>query len=848
MWTAAAARLIIRFRLPLLIAILALTGVFAWKASEVALKSITTDTFPTDHEFVQTFLDFQHTFGGASTVVLMIEVEEGDIFDTPTLEKVRRVTKAVELLPAINNYQVLSLAQRKVRDIRVDDVEGFTTVPIMWPEVPQTPEAIEELITLLRGSPRYNGKIVSYDGKAALVVAGFFDDKLDPKVLHGKLMEIKAAEEDANTKIRLIGRPIVLGEILANSQQQVTIFIASIVAMILMLVVYFRDLRGVLVPVLTMVMSAAWGVGFLGFLGYNLDPLIMVVPFIISARALGHSAQLINRYLTEYDRWKDRKKAAEETFVGLWSPGFIGILADALAVLAVLLTPIPLMHKLAVLGGFWVMSIVVSDLIFNPIFLSYFPPPKKKDTGRGGLLERALGWIGRATTGGHVRAILVITGVMAVVGFLLARTLVIGDVHAGTPLLWPDSRYNVDTARIADKFGNTEMFNVIVEGESQDAIKSPAVLRNMEGLQRRLEMLPQVSASMSIADLLPGIISAIHGGDPKWELIPLDRRESGFFLSMIFSSAEPGDMGNFITVDSRYANITVYLHDHKGDTLREVAEVARAYVAAHPFPLERHAWADLSWTERLLVKARAELMKGWAIGVARARLAGQGITHEALVAAVQHYVDSLPFERAQFRLAGGMGGLLAAVNEVIVRTEFLVTFMAFFIVFLCCAIPYRSMVAGVYFLIPLVISNYLTFALMGALQMGLDVNSLPVVALGVGLGVDYGLYVVHRVEEELARTGDLRFAIIEALMTSGKAVVFTALTMIAGVIFWVWSFLRFQADMGLLLVFWMGMSATGGLVLLPTLLWLTKPKFLYRRAGRDRKTGELLKPATAATN
>jgi predicted RND superfamily exporter protein len=184
---------------------------------------------------------------------------------------------------------------------------------------------------------------------------------------------------------------------------------------------------------------------------------------------------------------------------------------------------------------------------------------------------------------------------------------------------------------------------------------------------------------------------------------------------------------------------------------------------------------------------------------------------------------------ARFRLAGGFAGLLSAVNEVVMRTEALVTLMAFLVVFLVCAISYRSILAGLFFMVPLVVSNYLTYALMGLRGIGLDVNTVPIVALGVGLGVDYGLYVVSRIEEEVRARGDLAEAIVIAMATSGKAVVVTAMTMVAGVVFWTFSFLRFQADMGLLLVFWMTMSMVGSLLLLPTLIWIFRPKFVMNR-------------------
>jgi len=763
-----------RHRLAVL-ALVALTTLgFGYLALQVRVESPTIDLFPSNHPYVETFKKYSDVFGGASRVVIQLEVTEGDVFNPETLAKVQRITKALELMPGVNNYQVLSLAQRKVKEQKVDAERGFRAIPLAWPEVPTDQAGCEELRQRVHKNRRIHGSLVSLDDKATLILAGFFEGKQEPLAIYQGVEEIVAREADARTKVQLIGRPVLLGFIMSQYPQLVWLFLLTVGSILAVLVFYFRDLRGVLVPVITALVSAVWGVGCLSLLGYNFDPLLIVVPFIISARALSHSVQLVERYIEEYIERGDRIAAATATFVGLFKPGWLGIVADAACVMLVLLTPIPLLQKLAMMGGLWILSVLVSDMVLNPIILSYLPPPKlraiKKDDLLGRLLSRVAGWcLGRSR-----RYILAGVLVMGLVGFVFARNLVIGDVNPGTPMLWPDSKYNQDTERIAEKFRNTEEFTVVVEGESRDAIKNPQVLRTMEAFQRHMEAIPEVGATASLADLLPGIISILHGGDPRWELIPDDPRDSGFFLEMIYQAAEPGDLVRNVTIDSQNANITLYLRDHKGDTLRRVVEHAKAFIDAHPVP------------------------------------------------------------GARFRLAGGYGGLLAAINEVVAQQEALVTVLAFGVIFLFCALGYLSFVAGIFFLFPLLVSNYMTYPLMGARGIGLDVNALPVVVLGVGMGVDYGLYVVGRIQEEFKRLGNIEESIRVAITTSGRAVVFTASTMVFGVVFWSFSFLRFQADMGLLLLFWMIISMLGGIILLPALVAWIKPKFLFGPRKADR--------------
>ena len=760
-------RFLLRQRVVVLIIILGITGFFGYQAANIRVESPLIDLFPKTHPYVETYTKYAGVFGGASRVAIQIEVKEGDIFQKEVLQKIRRITKELELLPGINNYQVLSLAQRKVKELKIDAVRGFRAVPVMWPKVPETDEEIEELRHRIYTNRRIFGTLVSMDSKATLIVGGFFEKKLKPLDAYNQIEAIVAKERDANTVISVIGRPILLGNILSRSSQLIWLFALTVFSILVVLLIYFRDLRGVVVPLCTAIVSAIWGIGFLTTLDINFDTLVIVVPFIISARALSHSVQMVKRYIEEYIKHLDKKKAAASCFSGLFKPGMLAIVTDAAGVMLVLLTPIPLLQKLAVMGGFWVISILVSDMILNPILLSFLPAPNVEKQSRQGLIDRLLARVAGWTLGKQRKWILGTTVVVFGVGFLFARTLVVGDVHPGTPMLWPDSKYNQDTDRMAEKFRNTEEFTVVVEGDSRDAIKNPKVLRAMEAFQHHMESIPEVGATSSLADLLPGIIAILHGSDPKWELIPDDPRETGFFLEMIFSSSEPGDLVRFVTIDSQNANITMYLRDHKGETLRKVVEHAQAFI------------------------------------------------------------DQNPVKGAKFRMAGGYGGLLAAINEEVTKHQAQVTILAFGIIYLFCALAYRSILAGLLFLVPLAVSNYLTYALMGARGIGLDVNSLPVVAVGVGLGVDYGLYIVGRIQEEFKKSQNIQTAIITALGTAGKAVIFTASTMVFGVVFWSFSFLRFQADMGIMLLVWMIISMLGGLILLPTLVATIKPKFIF---------------------
>jgi uncharacterized protein len=762
---------ILRYRWLVLSSLIATAAWMAHQARQVQVVSITTDVFPSTHPYVRTFMKYSDVFGGASKVLISLEVKDGTIWTRDTLEKVQRITKAVELLPGINNYQVISLAQRKVKVQKIDAVAGIRSVPVMWPEVPSSAEELGALQRTILGSRRYYGSLVSLDQKATIIAAGFFEDQMRPKVIYETLDEIVRRESTANIAINVIGRPMLLGDIASKSPRLGLIMLVTGACMLLVLFVYFRNLVGVVAPACAAIFSALMGFGFLGVIGLNFDPLVLVIPFIITARALSHSVQFVSRFLDEHETHQDKQKAALATAVALFKPGVVAILTDILGIALIYIAPIPLLQKLALMGSFWLMSIFLSGMVLSPILLSFLPVPAHRHVKKVSLVESLLARVSRFCTGPARRNVFLGVLVIMSASFFLARNLVVGDVHPGTPMLWPDSRYNQDVDAIAKKFANTEELTVVVEGESHDTTKRPEVLSNIAAFQKHMEALDEVGATTSIADLLPGVVSLYHGDDPKFELVPDHREQSAFFLKMIFTAGQPGDLTRYITPDSKNASIGLFLRDHKGETLRKVIAHAQAFIAAHP-------------------------MKG-----------------------------------ARFRLAGGYGGLLAAINEEVAALDARITLAAFGAVFLCCLMAYRSLVAGVLFLLPLMLSNYMTYALMGALGIGLDVNVLPVVALGVGLGVDYGLYVVENVQEAYARGINAVDAVRHGVEGAGKGVLVTGLTMAAGLVFWRFSFLRFQAEMGMLLLFWMTMSMLGGLILLPALLVHFQPKFVFRRAA-----------------
>jgi predicted RND superfamily exporter protein len=192
-------------------------------------------------------------------------------------------------------------------------------------------------------------------------------------------------------------------------------------------------------------------------------------------------------------------------------------------------------------------------------------------------------------------------------------------------------------------------------------------------------------------------------------------------------------------------------------------------------------------------------------------------TLQAVTDAVKKFAAENPSPKASFLLASGNAGVMAATNEVVAAAERPILYWVFGAVIALCLITFRSLRATLCIIVPLAIVSYLAYVVMVYLDIGLKTSTLPVVALGVGIGVDYGIYLFARLESALKNGEGFEDAMIIAYKDTGAAIVFTGLTLAVGVSLWVFSDLKFQADMGILLTFMFVVNMVGAIILLPAM-------------------------------
>lgn len=761
------ARFAIRHRLAALLLILGVTTPFFYYLLQVSLFPTFDDLLP-DHPFIRVHKQVRDQFEGASLVSIALMVKEGDIFNPKTLQKIMLLTDRMEYLPGVNHNQIESIAHLRTRTLKITPEGLIRSLPLLPAKPPQSREALARIREECFSNDTIYGRLVSYDGQGALVTASFFELHVDYGKLFDDLKRLERELEDANTEIYITGQPMLYGWIAHYYPQTLLIFAITLFVLLSLLLFYFRRLVGVVVPLAGGVVSTIWGLGFTGMLGYNFDPLTLVIPLLITARCISHGVQLTERYLEEYEERGDKEESVTAAMGELFLPGMIGVITDAGGIFVIAVAAVPIMRKLAFFCSFWAMSISLSVLLLGPILLSYLPAPRERKCYKIRALQTYLGRMGRLSTGRRSRwAILGISLLLLAVSLGLFPHLVIGDNSPGSPLLYRDHDYNVSAAEINRRFAGTNHYSIIFSGNRPQIIKEPKVLSRMEELEEHLLQDPKAGGARSLAILTKSLEMVWHYFDPKWEYIPESQKDAGNLLFIYEVAAPvPRILSSYMDYQARESIVTIYYKDTQSDTIQRVLKQTR------------------------------------------------------------EFIDSHPTDGVRYKLAGGEIGVLAAINEMIEVANQRTLYLVLGMVFVCVFLSYYSLSVTLLIMSPLLLATLICVAYMVLKGIGMNVNTLPVTGIGIGVGVDYAVYIVDRMRQETHRMGgDLDGAIHRAISTTGMAVSFTAACLVGGIIFWyIFSDIRFQGEMAILLSLLMALNALMAVTLVPALFSLLRPK------------------------
>ncbi len=715
-------------------------------------------TVPSNHEYMKVFSKYKNTFGGANKIIVAIRPVKESIYTKNSLIKLSKITEEVFFIDGVDRSSVTSLFTPNVRFVEVVE-EGFRAGNIISADFSGNQEQLEKIKENVLKS-NWNGRIVARDGSSALVVATLIDkdqkgNPIDVFKIADSLENIRQKYEDNDLKVHIIGYSKAVGDIADGTQGVVVFFLFAFLLIMSLLIIYYKSWLLSIYTLICSLVPIIWLLGLMPILGLSLDPMSILIPFLIFSIAVSHAVQMVNAWKNESLSGNSSLSSSKKAFKNLFVPGTTALLANAVGFGVIAVVEIAIVRELVITATVGVLLMIVSNKFLLTILLSYFPKnlKLKRSLGNAQLADSFWRFLTKILNFKISIVILFIFSVIFVLFFFYAQKIQIGDLGVGVPELREDSRYNKDVVAITDSFDiAVDSLKVIVE---IDGVDSPCLNKNImesvDDFEFFIKQNENVLAVQGMAGLVRKINQSYSENNARWRVVP----ESSIQIAQGVGYATR--LGNaFMNSSCNVLPITIFLKDHQSQTIKSVIDDIKFFASNN--------------------------------------------NNNAL----------------NYKLAMGNAGVMAATNEVIDNSEMLVNLSLFITVSLLCLAVFKSFSITFSIVLPLLFVTIACNALMVFLSIGVKVNTLPVIALGVGVGVDYGIYLFERISHALKyENKTLNQAYFISLKQRGSASIFTALIMSIAVLSWIWSDLKFQQDMGLLLGFMLFFNMLGAILLAP---------------------------------
>ena len=766
---------------------------------------------PLKHEYMQTFLQYEKEFGGANRVLVALVARDGNMFTPEFFESFETITDQVFFIPGVDRASVRSIFTPNVRFVEIVE-DGFAGGNVIPSDYAPSEEMFEQVRSNIVKSGEV-GRLVSADFSGAMVWANLSEEnpqtgeKLDYRNVAAQLEGIRTEFENENYTVHIIGFAKIVGDISDGAKSVGWFFLIALVMTSILLYMYSRSIWLTVLPLTCSLVAVIWQMGILSLLGYSLDPMNILTPFLIFAIGVSHGVQKISAWMVEkefggrtpddwvksgYNTLEDIQKiprrspmhGSRETIKKLLAPGVIALVSDTIGFLTILFISIRIIQELAITASIGVAVIILTNLLLLPVLLSWVQL-KNPEKYRKRMIEKASGksplweYLAGFTEPKRAAWAIAIALVLFVGGLWLAQGMKIGDSEVGVPELRPQARYNQDALLISERFSlGVDVLTVVAETTANACTENYQVMETMDRFAWNLANVPGVQKVITLPMVAKVVNSGWNEGNIKWRILPRDN----YVLRQALSGIDTAT--GLLNTDCSAMPIMIFTADHRAETIARIVSRVKEL-------RDEMNMGDLN------LKLEHEVLE---------EMASEG--------------DVSP-ESLKFRLATGNVGVMAATNEDIAAAEKPMLALVFISIIILCLVTYRTVLGTLCIVLPLVVVSTLAEALMAVYGIGLKVNTLPVVALGVGIGVDYGIYIYNRLDIHLKEGFDLREAYYRTLRLTGRAVIFTGFTLGAGVGTWAFSSLQFQADMGILLSFIFLANMIAAIVLIPALVrWL----------------------------
>jgi predicted RND superfamily exporter protein len=754
--------LIFKHRAAVLLTLALITVVMGFYASQLRMDAGFAKQLPREHEYIKTFFEYQDRLFGSNRIMIVLRDREGDIWSQPFLSRLQSLTDEIFFLPGVDRRTVTSLWTPNTLYFEITE-EGMEADLVISSDV--LPDRMgEEDIALVRDNTikgGFVGRLVSKDYTAAMVTAELLEvdprteKRLDYLDLAARLEEdIRAKFSDEEFEIHILGFVTLMGAIASGARSVVVFFALAFLLTAAAVYYYSRSWILTFLPLFCSLTSVVWQFAVIHLLGFGLDPLAILVPFLVFAIGVSHGVQQINLISKQVCAGADSMTAARTSFRGLLVPGSMALITDLIGFGTLILIPIAMIQELGITAMIGVAFKIITNLIMLPVLASFFTFDEgyiaRETRARMGR-EKLLRHLGRLAEPKYAVRTTIAFAVLFVVAIWQSQGRHVGDLHPGAPELRPESTYNRDAMTIVSKFSlGLDVLTVIVETPKEACIDYEA-MHFLDELGWHVQNVPGVLSVQSTPVVAKLTNAGWTEGNLKWRALPRNK------YSLVRAAGMINEETGLVDAECTLMPLYVFMTDHKAETIKEV------------------------------------------------------------IGAIKEFRQDYSMEGVHIRLASGNVGVQAATNEELERSELPMMVYVYLAIIALVLVTYRDWRATVCCCVPLTVATFLGYWFMKELEIGLKVATMPVMVLAVGLGVDYAFYIYNRLQFHLSEGFDMTQAYQQTVFETGSAVIFTAITLAVGVSTWSFSDLKFQADMGLLLTFMFMINMVMAVTMLPAL-------------------------------
>lgn len=750
-----------------------LTLVFGYFAAHLKMDSSLEKMVPMHHEYIENWFKHKDELSLGNDLRIAVEVVDGDIFSQEYMEVLRKVTDEAFYIEGVDKSKIQSLWTPNVRWVEVTE-EGFIGGEVVPPEYDGSKESLKQVQDNVLRSGQV-GRLVGDNFKSAIVYVPLLyldaskGEKHDyRKLSHALEDNIRRKFESDKVKIHIVGFGKKIGDMMDGAIEVALFFLVGVAITFAFLWIDTRCLRSTLVVVLTSISAVVWQLGIITLLGYGMDPYSMLVPFLIFAIAISHSVQIVQSFAVAKADGNDNLYAARLVFRSLFAAGASALICDAIGFYTLYIIDIRVIKELAIAAGAGTMVVTFTNLILVKVLFSYT-----------GVSKAAIAQVIRKRSKPQVawRTLSRFADPrIAAISIFVAAALGVSAFYVSKGLKTGDLDPGAPELRQESRYNVDDKYV-----NSNYSISADVLVVMVEAPPEKCTSY----ASLEVMDRFMWYIENVDGVQSAISLVTVSKRvltgynegnlkwqELSKVQDIINNSVQTIPAG-FMNTDCSLVPVVVFLRDHKAETLKTVTAAVAEFAKENDNP-----------------------------------------------------------DIAKFVLASGNAGVEAATNQTVERAASTMLWFVYAIVVFMCWVTFRFSIAAVICVItPLVLTSILCEALMTLFGMGLKVGTLPVIALGVGIGVDYGIYIYSKMQEFLDQGQSLQDAYFNTLCVTGKAVTFTAVSLAVGVGTWIFSDIKFQADMGILLVFMFVWNMVGAMWLLPAMADLLIKVKLKKRPG-----------------